>query len=735
MKKYGYIDSAYSLLSKLGSGLLGTVYKAKRLTNNDIVAIKIFHKNVAEDMNNKKEFWKQAENYLMLNHPNITKVIEYFEEENIPHIIMEYLNGSNLMLYLKSKVRLSEFEACIFAKQIIYALIEANRKNLIHLDLKPQNIIVLENAKIKVSDFGLAKLIENTSSLRNLLTPQYMSPEQAKGSKNTDFRSDIYSLGIILFEMLSGNVPFDGNSFTSIGIKHIMEPVPITNLEALGISSQMKDIIKRSLAKNPELRYKTLEEMLSDIDYCIKKPENINMNSLQINDFFKSPQNDDLMVSSKENLNEIEEKQRDKWYQQKSNALQIIANAESHIIESRAQQADIYASSILYEAEALIQEAYRLISINEFNESITKAKSAILKATIATQKAHEAKAKMILKDAKKSMEILSLKYQEFVSAFQDENINNTYQSLTQRLTIAEHYLNKGNFTNVQNELQNFNEAMADFEKNITQKKTEYLKKKASNIIQKADNLISELERLNISDTSNSTIANLKTSLREAKILFDNYDFEESLQKAEFAASSATIAYQKALETQAKILLSDAKKSMEALKLKYQEFVSTFQDDSLNNNYQSLIQQFSSIEHYLDKGDFSNVQNELQNFNESISDLEKNINQKKAEHIKKKALNTIQKADNLIAELEQLNTNDTFNSTISNLKSSLREAKILCDNNEFDESIQKAEFVASSVSIALKEASLCQDKENSKSKVINHIQTYEDYNILLTEIDN
>lgn len=270
------IAGKYKLIEQVGSGGMAIVYKAKSLETDDYVAIKILRPELVEDEEFVIRFEREAQAVSSLKHPNIVAVYDVGQEESIYYIVMEYIHGLTLKELIRENKRLEIEEAIEIALQISDALEHAHRRGIIHRDIKPQNILIGDNNTVKVADFGIARAI--TSATITLAgsdvigSVHYFSPEQAKGS-HTDGKSDIYSLGIVLYEMVTGHLPFEGDSAVSIAIKHIQEKVTPPGEVYPQLPWSLQKIIEKCVKKTPEKRYESAEELYYDLKQSLENPE------------------------------------------------------------------------------------------------------------------------------------------------------------------------------------------------------------------------------------------------------------------------------------------------------------------------------------------------------------------------------------------------------------------------------------------------------------------------------
>lgn len=269
------IINRYELLEKIGEGGMGIVYKAKCHSLNRLVAVKILKSELAEDEDYVARFKREATSAARMSHPNIVNVYDVGRSNNINFIVMEYINGKTLKQVIKDSGRLSFKKNIDIAIKISRALDCAHKNNIIHRDIKPDNILLTEDNIVKVADFGIAKVADSrtvTNSSKVLGTVHYFSPEQAKGSF-VDVRTDIYSLGILMYEMVTGRVPYDAESSISIAMMHIQQPVipPIEISE--DIPKNINGVILKAMEKEPINRYQTAKEM-EEVLTAINKDSN-----------------------------------------------------------------------------------------------------------------------------------------------------------------------------------------------------------------------------------------------------------------------------------------------------------------------------------------------------------------------------------------------------------------------------------------------------------------------------
>jgi len=272
--KYKLISKIYRIIKKISSGGMADIFLGDDLKLNRKVAVKILSANYAGDRNFVARFKSEAQILARLNHPNIVQVYDWGEFNGSYFICMEYVEGESLKEIIEKKGPLPPETIADYAIQISSALLTAHKNNLIHRDIKPQNILVTPEEKVKVTDFGIAKSLTTdvTKTLNIMGTAHYISPEQAKGEV-LDHRTDIYSLGIVLYEMLTADVPFRGGNSIDISLKHINEK-PLKPSELMeNIPEKLEDIIMHCMEKNPLARYPTVRELIGDLQkYETDKP-------------------------------------------------------------------------------------------------------------------------------------------------------------------------------------------------------------------------------------------------------------------------------------------------------------------------------------------------------------------------------------------------------------------------------------------------------------------------------
>ncbi len=267
------IGERYEILEKIGTGGMSDVYKAKDHKLNRFVAVKVLKQEFSENANFVSKFRIEAQAAAGLMHPNIVNVYDVGEEGGIHYIVMELVEGITLKKYIEKKARLSVKEAVSIAIQVSMGIEAAHNSHIIHRDIKPQNIIISKEGKVKVTDFGIAKAATSNTITSNVMgSVHYTSPEQARGGYS-DEKSDIYSLGVTLFEMLTGRVPFNGETTVAIAIKHIQEEMPSPREYVSEIPVCVEQIVFKCCQKSPDRRYQSMAELVEDLKQALITPD------------------------------------------------------------------------------------------------------------------------------------------------------------------------------------------------------------------------------------------------------------------------------------------------------------------------------------------------------------------------------------------------------------------------------------------------------------------------------
>ena len=269
------LDNRYEILERIGSGGMAVVYKAKCHWLNRFVAVKILKEELAQDQEFRRRFHEESQAVAMLSHPNIVAIYDVSQSSDPDYIVMELIDGITLKQYMQKKGgKLTWKESLHFITEIMKALSHAHGRGIIHRDIKPHNIMVLRDGGVKVTDFGIARLMsasQSTMTQEALGSVHYISPEQARGSR-IDARSDIYSAGVVLYEMLTGRLPYEGDSPVAVALQHI-NSIPLSPRELdPSIPEALEEITMKAMASSPDKRYVSADAMLADLEEFRKNP-------------------------------------------------------------------------------------------------------------------------------------------------------------------------------------------------------------------------------------------------------------------------------------------------------------------------------------------------------------------------------------------------------------------------------------------------------------------------------
>ncbi len=261
----------YEILAKIGSGAMATVFKARQVSLDRIVAIKVLPQRFSENPQYVERFYKEGKAAAKLNHPNIVQAIDVGEAGGYHHFVMEYVEGHTIYDELAKGKVFSESEALDIIIQVARALEHAHNQGLIHRDVKPKNIMITKDGTVKLADMGLARAVSDAQAAqaeagRAFGTPYYISPEQIRGELDIDFRADIYSLGATLYNMLTGRVPFEGETPAAVMHKHLTEPLTPPDHVKPDLSSGIGEVVEVMMAKNPSRRYASTRDLLLDLE-------------------------------------------------------------------------------------------------------------------------------------------------------------------------------------------------------------------------------------------------------------------------------------------------------------------------------------------------------------------------------------------------------------------------------------------------------------------------------------
>lgn len=310
LKEGTYIADRYEIVGKVGTGGMADVYKAKDHTLGRFVGIKVLKQEFSEDVNFVTKFRTEAQSAAGLEHPNIVNIYDVGSENAIHYIVMEYVEGITLKTYIEKKGQLSFKESVSIAIQVGRGIEAAHNKHIIHRDIKPQNIIISTEGKVKVTDFGIARAASsNTINSDVMGSVHYASPEQARNGF-VDGKSDIYSLGIVMYEMVTGRVPFDGESTVAIAIQHLQEEMVRPSAYATDLPISLEKIILKCTQKSPDRRYDTIEDLLIDLKKALISPNEDFVVMVPIG------QQDKTRVMKQDEVESIKEQTRNMYYEE-----------------------------------------------------------------------------------------------------------------------------------------------------------------------------------------------------------------------------------------------------------------------------------------------------------------------------------------------------------------------------------------------------------------------------------
>lgn len=274
LRKGMFLADRYEIIEQIGTGGMSDVYKAKCHKLNRYVAIKVMKSEFSEDKTFVSKFRAEAQSVAGFTHPNVVNVYDVGDENGIYYIVMELIEGITLKKYIEKRGKLPFKEAVSIAIQVANGLDAAHKHHIVHRDIKPQNIIISKEGKVKVTDFGIAKVASSSTinSSSTMGSVHYISPEQARGGYS-DERSDIYSLGITIFEMLTGTVPFDGDSTVAVAVQHIQDEIPAPSTVAADIPVSIDKIVLKCTQKKPDRRYQSAAELITDLKKSLVMPD------------------------------------------------------------------------------------------------------------------------------------------------------------------------------------------------------------------------------------------------------------------------------------------------------------------------------------------------------------------------------------------------------------------------------------------------------------------------------
>jgi len=312
----GYkVNDRYQIIKTIGEGGMANVYLAQDTILDRQVAVKVLRGDLADDEKFIRRFQREALSASKLVHPNIVEMYDVGEDDGSYYIVMEYINGKTLKSLVKKRGALTLHEVIDIMSQLLSAIMCAHDSYIIHRDIKPQNVLILEDGKVKITDFGIAMALnsnELTQTNSVMGSVHYLPPEQANGSGST-IKSDIYSLGILMYELLIGKVPFKGENAVEIAIKQMREPIPSVCSQNPAIPQSIENIILKACAKNPKNRYDSVEQMYNDLKEALTED---NLKQTRIT--YKYSENDLDETKIMPNLNEKKNKEYDKVKKKRS---------------------------------------------------------------------------------------------------------------------------------------------------------------------------------------------------------------------------------------------------------------------------------------------------------------------------------------------------------------------------------------------------------------------------------
>ncbi len=340
-----FIQNRYEIISEIGSGGMADVYKAKDHKLNRYVAIKVLKNEFRDDKEFISKFRAEAQSAAGLAHANIVNVYDVGEEAGINYFVMELVEGITLKQYIANKGRLSVREATSISLQICAGLEAAHNNGIIHRDVKPQNIMISTDGKVKVTDFGIARAAStNTTTSGMMGSVHYTSPEQARGGYS-DEKSDIYSLGITMYEMLTGHVPFDGDTAVSVALQHLQEEMHGPKEEVPEIPYSTNQIVLKCTQKSPDRRYSNMADLIQDLRESLVNPDG---------DFVKIPSPDrtsQTIVMSRDEMDQLKSEQRMPAYDESLNvgAAANMNPQEDESVRNRAYSPGSYYQKSQYQ--------------------------------------------------------------------------------------------------------------------------------------------------------------------------------------------------------------------------------------------------------------------------------------------------------------------------------------------------------------------------------------------------
>ena len=327
------LDDRYEILEVIGTGGMAIVYKALDHRLNRQVAIKILKDEFSGDDEFRRRFRAEGEAVAMLSHPNIVQVYDVSSSDDANYLVMELIDGISLKQYMEVKGVLNWKETLHFAMQIAKGLEHAHSRGIVHRDIKPHNIMVLKDGSVKVMDFGIARVMSKSNTLTKeaLGSVHYISPEQARGGYS-DERSDLYSLGITMFEMVTGHVPFEGENTVTVALAHLEDPMPDPRTLNPDVSPSLARIILKCTEKRPERRYPNAAAVISDLRRALLNDDDPSVGMIAEEDH----SSDTIVISPKE-LNLIKTRSGERIREAKP-VKEIRERRERHDLEKRKER-------------------------------------------------------------------------------------------------------------------------------------------------------------------------------------------------------------------------------------------------------------------------------------------------------------------------------------------------------------------------------------------------------------
>ena len=394
------LSNRYEIIERVGIGGMSYVYKAYDLKTKKIVAIKELKDELVDDEEFVSKFESEAIASKSIKHKNVVSAYDVVHDGRLYYIVLEYADGITLNKYIREKGHLTNEETIDIAIQVASGLESAHKKGIIHRDVKPQNVVISKNNIAKITDFGIARAISsNTKNISVIGTVHYISPEQAKNDK-VDFRSDIYSLGCTMYEMITGKIPFEGDTAVAIIMSHIKENIKLPSIDNKSIYKSLEKIILKATRMNPDDRYQSMAELISDLKRAIKDKNGsyisdtiyndedtgktliISDNQMQLikqlsSKYQNTKQSDNLSENEKEYVKHYLDKSRNKNYVSRSKyiwmtivtatiaiglvVIGIIANQFISTLKYRSENTSTSSNALSSEKDIILRNLYKKI--------------------------------------------------------------------------------------------------------------------------------------------------------------------------------------------------------------------------------------------------------------------------------------------------------------------------------------------------------------------------------------